>query len=88
MLTTLPTSHYRLDHILLYHFLLLTAISLLILPLFEHDNTLVLMLLVSLQIVLTCINTLISVSFGQRIERIALSVLFALWMTVWLVHLN
>ncbi|WP_394201024.1 hypothetical protein [Shewanella waksmanii] len=88
MHTTLAPSHHRLDHILVYHFLLLTAVSLLILPLFEHDKTLILMLLVSAQIVMTCINTLVSVSFGQRIEKIALTVLFALWMAVWMVHLG
>ncbi|MPY21569.1 hypothetical protein FM037_18385 [Shewanella psychropiezotolerans] len=76
-----------LDKLLLYHFLMVTAVALLITPLITDNKIFELMLLVTMQIVLTCISTLIGLSMGHTVSKRAASVLFAIWMLVWCVHL-
>ncbi len=88
MLTTKPISGSSLDKLLLYHFLLVTAVALLILPLIIEDKIFELMLLLTLQITLTCISTLIGLSMGHRLNRGAVTLLFVIWMLVWCVHLT
>ncbi|MEC4724680.1 hypothetical protein HWQ46_03845 [Shewanella sp. D64] len=87
MLAIKPTSSSSLDQLLLYHFLFVTAIALLILPLIIEDKIFELMLLLTLQITLTCISTLIGLSMGHRLNRGAMTLLFAIWMLVWCVNL-
>ncbi|GGI92224.1 hypothetical protein GCM10007978_32190 [Shewanella hanedai] len=88
MLATKPISGSSLDKLLLYHFLLVTAVALLILPLIIEDKIFELMLLLTLQITLTCISTLIGLSMGHRLNRGAVTLLFVIWMLVWCVHLT
>ncbi|WP_076408859.1 hypothetical protein [Shewanella sp. UCD-KL12] len=87
MIATTTESGTSLDKILLYHFLMVTAVALLITPLITDNKLFELMLLVSMQIALTCISTLIGLSMGHTINRRAASLLFAVWMLVWCVHL-
>jgi hypothetical protein len=88
MLATKPISGSSLDKLLLYHFLLVTAVALLILPLIIEDKIFELMLLLTLQVTLTCISTLIGLSMGHRLNRGAITLLFTIWMLVWCVHLT
>ncbi|NRB22399.1 MAG: hypothetical protein HRU42_01665 [Shewanella sp.] len=76
-----------LDRLFLYHFLMVTGVALLFTPLITDNKTFVLMLLVTMQIVLTCIGALIGLSLGHTVSKRAASVLFAIWMLVWCVHL-
>lgn len=87
MLATTPQIGSSLDKLLLYHFLLVTAMALLVTPFISGDKTFKLMLLVSMQIALTCISTLIGLGVGHRLNRGAATLLFSAWMLVWLVHL-
>ena len=87
MLATATKTGRSVDKFLLYHFLLVTGIALLVTPLITQDKTLGLTLLVSLQIALTCISTLIGINMGQRLDRRAATLLFSVWMLVWPVHL-
>ena len=88
MLATKPVSGSSLNKLLLYHFLLVTAVALLILPLIIEDKIFELILLLILQITLTCISTLIGLSMGHRLNRGAVTLLFVIWMLVWCVHLT
>jgi len=87
MLATANKTGRSVDKFLLYHFLLVTGIALLVTPLITQDKTFGLTLLVSLQIALTCISTLIGFNMGHRLDRGAATLLFSVWMLVWLVHL-
>ncbi|AQS36914.1 hypothetical protein Sps_01750 [Shewanella psychrophila] len=87
MIVTTTGTGSSLDKLLLYHFLMVTAVALLITPLVTDNKFFELMLLVTMQIVLTCISTLIGISMGHTVSKRAASVLFATWMLVWCVHL-
>ncbi|RTR34229.1 hypothetical protein [Shewanella atlantica] len=87
MLATTDQTGSRLDKILLYHFLMVTALALLITPFITQDKTFGLMLLISMQISLTCISSLIGLNMEHRLNRGAATLLFSAWMLVWLVHL-
>ncbi len=88
MIATTPTSGSSLNNLLLYHFLLVTAIALLILPFVTDNKIFELMLLLTMQIALTCVSTLIGLSMKHRLNRGAVTFLFAIWMLVWCVHVN
>ncbi|WP_299788408.1 hypothetical protein [uncultured Shewanella sp.] len=87
MLATTDQTGSSLDKLLLYHFLLVTGVALLGIPVITQDKTFGLMLLLSIQIALTCISTLIGLKVGHRLNRGAATLLFGIWMLVWLVHL-
>ncbi|QFU22172.1 hypothetical protein FM038_008405 [Shewanella eurypsychrophilus] len=87
MIATTTATGSSLDKLLLYHFLMVTAVALLITPLITDNKIFELMLLVTMQIALTCISTLIGLSMGHTISKRAASLLFAIWMLVWCVHL-
>lgn len=87
MIATTTATGSSLDKLLLYHFLMVTAVALLLTPLITDNKIFELMLLVTMQIALTCISTLIGLSMGHTISKRAASLLFAIWMLVWCVHL-
>jgi len=88
MLAAKPISGSGLNTLLLYHFLLITGGTLIILPLLADNKKFELTLLIAILIILTSLSTIIGLSIGHRITRTALGFLFAIWMLVWCVHLT
>jgi hypothetical protein len=86
-MNTATFKYDRLDLLLLYQFLLVAALLLLAAPFITQITELAMLLLFSLQIVLTSIATLVATFFKQSIDRVSVSILFALWLLVWITHL-
>ncbi|MEI6858212.1 MAG: hypothetical protein V5788_00165 [Shewanella sp.] len=87
MIASTTETGSSLDKLLLYHFLMITAVALLVVPLITDNKIFELMLLVTIQIVFTCISTLIGLSMGHTVSKRSTSVLFTIWMLVWCIHL-
>ncbi|BAJ02842.1 hypothetical protein [Shewanella violacea] len=87
MIASTTETGNSLDRLLLYNFLMVTAVALLITPLLTDNKLFELMLLITMQIALTCISTLIGLSMGHTVTKRGASLLFAIWMLVWCVHL-
>ncbi|MCL1059281.1 hypothetical protein L2729_15015 [Shewanella gelidimarina] len=87
MLTTLSNPTTRLDRLLLYHFLLVTAWVILCAPLIAQSPSLEPLVLSSLVIVLTSISTLIGLKMAHGFSKNTYSLLFISWMAVWVAQL-
>ncbi|MFT5788881.1 MAG: hypothetical protein ACI8SJ_000989 [Shewanella sp.] len=87
MLTTLSNPATRLDKLLLFHFLLVTAWVILSAPLLAQSPNVEPLVLTRLVIVLTSISTLIGLKVRHRLGKSAYSLLFATWMAVWVSQL-
>ncbi|MEZ9819831.1 hypothetical protein AB4238_04260 [Shewanella sp. 10N.286.45.A1] len=83
MLTTMTNPGVRLDRLLLFHFLLITAWVILAAPLLSQNRTIEPLILASLTITLSCVSTLIGLKLGHGFTRVAYTLLFASWMAVW-----
>ena len=83
MLTTMTNPGVRLDRLLLFHFLLITAWVILASPLLSQSRTIEPLILASLTITLSCVSTLIGLKLGHGSTRVAYTLLFASWMAVW-----
>ncbi|MCL1147685.1 hypothetical protein L2747_16895 [Shewanella marinintestina] len=87
MLATLSNQGVRLDKLMLFHLLLVTAWLLTLSPLIHLTAGATPLVLSSLVIPLTCISTLVGLKLGHRFDKRPSSLLFASWMLVWAVHL-
>lgn len=86
MNTTTVTQH-RLDQVLIYQFLLIAALLLLAAPLATKPSELGVLLMFSLQVILTSVATLAAMVIKQPINRISVTILFGIWLLVWITHL-
>lgn len=77
----------RLDHVLIYQFLLIAALLLLAAPAVTKGSELEMLLMFSLQIILTSFATLVAIYIKQPINRTSTSILFGIWLLVWATHL-
>ncbi|WP_028768376.1 hypothetical protein [Shewanella fidelis] len=87
MLATLSQHGVRLDKLMLFHFLLVTAWLLTLSPLVHLTYGATPLVLSSLVIPLTCISTLIGLKIGHGFDKLPSTLLFSSWMLVWAVHL-
>ncbi|WP_044555938.1 hypothetical protein [Shewanella piezotolerans] len=83
MLTTMTNPGVRLDRLLLFHFLLITAWVILAAPLLSQNRTIEPLVLASLTITLSCISTLIGLKLEHGFSKVAYTLLFVSWMAVW-----
>ncbi|GIU50083.1 hypothetical protein [Shewanella algidipiscicola] len=86
-MNTNTITQYRLDQVLIYQFLLVAALLLLAAPLATKTSGLGMLWMFSLQIILTSIATLAAIIIKQPINRISVTVLFGIWLLVWITHL-
>ena len=83
----ITATNNRFDQVLIYQFLLVAALLLLAAPLAAKDTALEILLMFSLQIVLTSMATLVAIFIKQPINRTSISILFGIWLLVWATHL-
>ncbi|MDB2386620.1 hypothetical protein N9W21_04675 [Shewanella sp.] len=83
MLTTMTSPGVRPSKLLLFHVLLVTAWVILAAPLLSPHRTIEPFILVSLIIVLSCINTLLSFKRQHGLSKVAYTLLFLSWMLLW-----
>ncbi|QQX78742.1 hypothetical protein JK628_14330 [Shewanella sp. KX20019] len=87
MLTTLSKPNTRLDKLLLFHFLLVTAWVILCAPLLAQSPAVEPLVLSSLVIVLTSVSTILGLKVSHNLGKTACTLLFVSWMAVWVAQL-
>ncbi|QYJ84761.1 hypothetical protein K0I73_10850 [Shewanella mesophila] len=87
-MNTITATNNRLDQVLIYQFLLVAAVLLLVAPLATKGAAPEIELMFSLQIILTSIATLVAIFIKQAINRTSISILFGIWLLVWVTHLS